>query len=160
MKRKIIFLAFGFIFLACWRPCCAETISSTELINNARQYDGKPVVYSGEVIGDIMRRGGFVWINVNDGPNAIGIWAAGDLAKEIARTGNYKTLGDTVEVEGVFHRSCLEHGGDLDIHASSLRKVKSGAVVEEKINPAKKKLAAVLLGVLCLLLILMRLRRR
>ncbi|MFA5156475.1 MAG: DNA-binding protein [Candidatus Omnitrophota bacterium] len=157
---KKVFLIFNFIICACSLPCYADAVSSTELINNAKQYDGQTVVYSGEVIGDVMQRGEFVWINVNDGSSAIGIWVAKDLAKDIVYTGNYKFLGDTVEIEGVFHRSCPEHGGDLDIHADSLRKVKAGTAVEEKINPAKKKLAIVLSGVLCLLLILMRLKRR
>jgi len=138
----------------------AQPVSSSELINNTKQYDGKTVVYCGEVIGDVMARGEFVWINVNDGVNAIGIWAAKDLAKDIFYTGSYKSRGDIIEVEGIFHRACPEHGGDFDIHADSLRKIKDGKAVAEKINPAKKTAAAILLGVLCLVLILVRLRRR
>lgn len=97
--------------------CYAPPLSSTELINNAKEYDGKSVVYTGEVIGDVMVRGDFVWVNLNDGENAIGIWLDKETAKEIQFTGSYRAKGDRLEVTGVFHRACIQHGGDLDIHA-------------------------------------------
>ncbi len=134
-----------------------EAVSSSELINNAMQYDNKKVIYRGEVIGDIMVRGGFAWVNVNDGVNAIGIWLDKDLVKDIIYTGSYKSIGDTVEVKGVFHRACLEHGGDLDIHIEELRKINSGMVIEENIDIAKRRIAFVLLIVLCIALVLSQL---
>ena len=83
MQNFTFFLAllpFYFLLLPC---CYSQPLSSTELINNAKSYDGKTVVYEGEVIGDIMVRGAFAWINVNDGKNAIGIWLEKDLSKDI-----------------------------------------------------------------------------
>ncbi|MDP2911221.1 MAG: DNA-binding protein [Candidatus Omnitrophota bacterium] len=161
MMRKIIFifLIIGFSLSVFCFLCYAEDISSAELINNARQYDGKVVIYKGEVIGDIMMRKEFVWINVNDGVNAIGIWSNKDLARDIVYTGNYKSRGDIVEVKGVFHRACLEHGGDLDIHIDELRKINSGMVIRERPAAAKIKQAFVLLGMLGLALILRRLKK-
>jgi len=131
--------------------CHAETISSPELINNAKQYDGKEITYSGEVIGDVMVRGKFAWINVSDAKNAIGIWLPQDLTKGIYNTGSYKTKGDMVEVKGKFNRACIEHGGDLDIHASSLQIVQKGEKVEEIISPRKIKVAIAFL-IICLTL--------
>jgi len=154
--RWTILLISGFWFLV--TNCFAAPISSKELIQNAREYDGKTVVYKGEVIGDIMTRKGFVWINVNDGVNAIGIWSKKDLAKDILYTGGYKSRGDTVEVKGIFHRACLEHGGDLDIHIEELNKINSGMVIGEKINIIKRNSAFVLLGVLGLAMILSQLK--
>ena len=136
----------------------AQSISSTELINNAKEYDGKTVVYEGEVIGDIMVRGEFAWINVNDGQNAIGIWLDKNLPADILYTGSYKFKGDWVEVTGVFQRACLEHGGDLDIHAQTIRKIRQGRQILERLNTSKRNLGLVLLGVLCLVWILRRLK--
>lgn len=123
----------------------AGVLSSKELIDQAKQYDNQKVVYSGEVIGDVMRRGKNAWINVNDGIAAVGIWADQTGVKNITVTGSYKAQGDTIEIEGVFHRACLEHGGDLDIHAETIRTITPGQIIFEPIDVKKKK-AAVFLG--------------
>ncbi len=138
--------------------CYAPPLSSTELINNAKEYDGKSVVYTGEVIGDVMVRGDFVWVNLNDGENAIGIWLDKETAKEIQFTGSYRAKGDRLEVTGVFHRACIQHGGDLDIHAQGIRKMTPGQPVERELNPGKRNIAFILLGMLCLVLIFVRRR--
>ncbi len=142
-------LGIGFCILFviwCWEfgtysNAYAQVVSSAELINKSRDYDGKTVVYQGEVIGDVMARGGFAWINLNDASNAIGVWIKKDLTRKIAYTGAYKTSGDVVEVTGVFHRSCLAHGGDLDIHAQSLRQIEGGNNLPEKLSPRRVKIA-------------------
>ena len=138
----------------------AQSVSSTELIKDAKQYDDKLVVYAGEVIGDVMPRGGNAWVNINDGNNALGIWMSASLAKEINYKGNYKSLGDSLEITGVFHRSCLEHGGDLDIHAQSLRKLASGRMVNQRLNSGKRNLSLVLLGALLIIWILTLFRKK
>ncbi len=148
-RNDVLFLIIGFLFFAfCFLCYAEETVSSAELINNAKQYDGKVVIYKGEVIGDIMMRKEFVWINVNDGVNAIGIWSKKDLAKDILYIGCYKSRGDIVEVKGIFHRACLEHGGDLDIHIEELRKISSGMVIKEKPDIIKRNAVFILLAVL------------
>jgi hypothetical protein len=119
----------------------SQTISSTELINKAKDYDGQAVVFQGEVIGEVMARGEYAWVNLNDGKNALGIWIKKDLAVSIANLGSYKVSGDIVEVSGVFHRSCLTHGGDLDIHAESLSLVKSGNRVKHHLSGRRLNIA-------------------
>jgi hypothetical protein len=138
----------------------AEAVSSTELINNAKQYDGKTVTYIGEVIGDIMIRGEYAWINVNDGKNAIGIWIDKELAQGISYTGSYKSKGDWIEVTGIFHRACQEHGGDLDIHAQDMRKLSQGRKIKEGINPVNKVLFFTLSGILVVIWISKLLKRK
>ena len=134
--------------------CLAQSVSSNELINNAKQYDGKIVTYEGEAIGDIMNRANFAWVNINDGNNAIGIWISGPLAKSINYTGSYKSKGDRIEITGVFHRACPEHGGDLDIHAQAIRKTGTGRIIPEELNIGKRHFAVILLGVLGIIWIL------
>lgn len=156
-SRTGILLFFCFLVLSFFSfsvSSSAQTLSSTELINDAKQYDGKLVVYTGEVIGDVMLRGEFAWVNINDGDNALGVWMDASLAREIKFTGNYKSRGDSLEISGIFHRICLEHGGDMDIHAKSLRKIASGRLVNEKLNLDKRNLSIVLLGALLIIWIL------
>jgi hypothetical protein len=109
--KKTIFAAS---FLVCFFVAAysfAETLSSAELIENSKKYDGKTVTYIGEVIGDIMRRGNFSWVNISDGENAIGVWMSADMAKTIKFTGNYKSKGDKLKVTGIFNRACIQHEG-------------------------------------------------
>ena len=102
-------------------------VSIYDLIENAKEYDGKEVVLEGEVIGDILNRGEYVWVNISDGNNsAIGIYMSKELSSVIQTAGNYKTSGDRIRVVGTFQRACKDHGGDLDIHASSVELVSQG----------------------------------
>ncbi len=114
--------------------CYAQSISSMELINNAKKYNGNTVVYKGEVIGDIMVRGEYAWINVNDRKNAIGIWVKKESIKNIFYVGSYNVTGDSVEIAGKFNQACIEHGGDLDIHAQSINKISSGSKIPHFVN--------------------------
>ncbi len=163
-RAKITLLAILFslftVHCSLSTECFAQTVSSTELINNAKQFDGKIVTYYGEVIGDIMKRGNFAWINVNDGTNAIGIWIEASLTKDIVYTGSFKSKGDLVEITGIFNRSCPEHGGDLDIHAEAITRIKSGEFAREKLDINKRNLAGILFIVLGLTWILARLKTR
>src|SRR4030042_6640936 len=150
----------GLFFLVLYAICCtlyatcyAQPMSSTELINDAREYDGKTVVYAGEVIGDVMVRGDFAWVNLNDGENTIGVWLNKELAREIQFTGSYHTKGDQLEITGVFQRSCIQHGGDMDIHAQSMRKISPGRPINEQLVTGKRNFALILLLILCLVLI-------
>jgi len=149
--KKLIFLVLFLVIFAAAFNCYAQPISSAELINNARLYDGKIVSYEGEVIGDIMKRGDYAWININDGQNAIGVWINSALIKDISFTGSYKSVGDGIEVTGVFRRACPEHGGDLDIHAQAIRKTGAGRHLQERLNLDKRNQIFIFLGVIVLI---------
>jgi hypothetical protein len=106
-----------------------------------------------------MVRGQYAWINVQDGANALGIWAGKDAIKDIGYTGSYKSKGDWVEVTGIFNRACPEHGGDLDIHAQAIKKIRPGRNTIERINPEKKNQVLILLGALVLVWIITLFKR-
>ncbi len=166
MKRllSVKFLMFNVVFFCMLQfvhyQVFAQPVSSADLINDAKEYDGKIVTFEGEVIGDVMMRRDFAWVNLNDGNNAIGIWMPKDLTLQIEYTGSYKSIGDCLEVSGVFHRACPEHGGDLDIHAMSIRKTASGRIVKENVSQNKKNHVFILLGVLGLVWILTLLKHK
>jgi hypothetical protein len=136
--------------------CYAQNSASLDLLNNAKQYDGKTVNYKGEVIGDVMIRGDYAWLHVNDGFIAIGIWAPKTMIQDIGYIGDYHKKGDIVEVTGAFHRSCPEHGGDLDIHASEIKKITSGSLVIQPISRRKVYIGAYSLMLVLLFLALKR----
>jgi hypothetical protein len=153
MMKKVVILIFF-----CESICYAQ-ISSTELINNAKEYDGKSVVYVGEAVGDVMVRGDFAWVNINDGENAIGVWISKELAVEIKFTGSYHSKGDRLEITGVFQRNCIQHGGDMDIHAQGVRKISPGWAVGEELDTTKRNYVFILIVVLCLVFIFVRRRK-
>ncbi|MDO8489298.1 MAG: DNA-binding protein [Candidatus Omnitrophota bacterium] len=157
---RLASVSLFFILAFSLQVAFSQSLSSNELIMHAKQYDGKIITYSGEVIGDVMRRGEFAWVNINDGDNAVGIWIDTALTKEINFTGAYKSRGDTLEITGIFHRACLEHGGDLDIHAQTLHKIASGEIIKQKFNFNKAVLSFILFGVLFLIWILSLFRRK
>lgn len=153
-KNFKLILIILFLIFSSLRVAFSQSLSSSELIKNAKEYNDKLIVYSGEVIGDVMPRGEFSWVNLNDGENALGVWMSSAVAKEIKFTGNYKSRGDSLEITGIFHRACLEHGGDLDLHAQSLRKIGNGRIIKEKLNFDKVRLILILLGAVLLVWIL------
>ena len=148
MKNIIfVFLLTVFVLAA---PAARE-YSSGQLLNLPREYANIPVLYQGEVIGDIMARGENVWFNVSDGGNAIGIFAPRELAAEIQTAGKYRQIGDTVKIWGEFNRACAEHGGETDIHAVRIEKIAKGYALPQPLSKFKIILSVILaLGVLIL----------
>ena len=128
MKKSLFILIAGLMLVSTTFVHASDSkVSIYDLIENAKEYDGKEVVLEGEVIGDILDRGEYVWVNISDGNNsAIGIYMSKELSSVIQTTGNYKTSGDRIRVVGTFQRACKDHGGDLDIHASSVELVSQG----------------------------------
>ncbi len=109
-------------------------VSSTDLVEKARELDGQTVEFAGEVIGEAMLRGDHAWLNVSDGANAIGLWVPSSLARKAKWFGSYRNTGDRVSVIGVFHRACPEHGGDMDIHVTDLTLVATGSATRHLVR--------------------------
>jgi hypothetical protein len=156
--KSSIFIVMSCVgLLLCSSDCYARVSSSLDLLNNAKQYDNKTVTYKGEVIGDVMIRGDHAWLHVNDGAMAIGVWAPKTLIPIIRYSGNYQIRGDAVEVSGMFHRSCPEHGGDLDIHVSGIRQITAGSPVMRPISKKKVRAGAYSLMLVMLFIALQKL---
>jgi hypothetical protein len=146
----------------CWfqSVCFGQAVTSTDLIGRAKALDGQAVTYAGEVIGDVMKRPGGAWVNVNDGGNAIGVWMPSDMSAGISNTGDFKHAGDQIEISGILNRACGQHGGDLDIHAQSMQVLRAGGPVPCSIDKAKKDWAIKLLGAVAIIWILSLLKMR
>ncbi|MEG0753777.1 MAG: hypothetical protein RR461_08100 [Angelakisella sp.] len=159
MRQKIIGLACLLIMLLTVPAQASEVaVSSTELIDRAKEYDGQTVVYSGEAVGNILQRGDFAWVALFDGQNAIGCYAPAADTAAIRFCGRYGIRGDTVSLTGVFHRACAEHGGDMDIHSLTFQVTEVGHSLKTEI-PAVLAYAAGTLFLLALALIFLVIRK-
>jgi hypothetical protein len=136
-------------------------VNSASLVENANAWNGRVITFKGEVIGEAMVRGKMVWIHLNDdaymwknieeeakldGYNSgHAVWISTDLAMGIRFFGDFKHEGDVVKIVGMFHAACPQHGGDMDIHASTLEIVRVGHPVHHVFNTSRAITAAVLL---------------
>ncbi|MFH1576537.1 MAG: hypothetical protein ABID35_03250, partial [Candidatus Margulisiibacteriota bacterium] len=60
IKMPKLDIGIWLLYLGNWS--FASTVSGNELVENAKQYNGKLIEYEGEVIGDIMKRGDHAWL--------------------------------------------------------------------------------------------------
>jgi hypothetical protein len=142
-------------------------VNSATLVENANQWNGRIVIFKGEAIGECMVRRNMAWLHLNDdaymeknieegavlgGYNSgHAVWVSAELAKKINFYGDFKHDGDIVRVTGAFHATCREHGGDMDIHASSLEVVRPGHPVPHVVNLQRGMIAVLLFVVAALL---------
>lgn len=139
----------------------AERVTTRQLIIYADKFNSKDVILQGEVIGDIMRRGDFVWFNLQDDFNVMGIWASQNIVGEITTLGDYRHKGDTVEVKGKFLKADPELKGELCVRAQKINVVRQGYKIFYIINPLKVQIAlALMLAVLALGLLKFSMRKR
>jgi hypothetical protein len=138
----------------------SPVISINQLISESHDFDKKTVMIEAEVILEVLERGDHAWINVNDGSNAIGVYLPIEMTEEIKVFGDYNHRGDIVSITGVFSRNCDEHGGEIDIHATSLKIVERGFVVTNEIPMWKWIVTMFGVSLSSLLLISRRRRKR
>jgi hypothetical protein len=65
------------------------------------------------------------------------VWLPAELAEQIGIFGDYKHEGDIVRVDGTFNAACAQHGGDMDIHATTLEMVTPGRDALDPVKPWK-----------------------
>ncbi|HYG56564.1 MAG TPA: hypothetical protein VD902_00650, partial [Symbiobacteriaceae bacterium] len=63
MMRSMVLLV-SLLFMLYATPALAAGVTVSDLVEQAKAYDGKQVTLQGEVIGDVMRRGEYGWINI------------------------------------------------------------------------------------------------
>lgn len=135
MVQKIVMILGLFILLAL--PTQATTVKINDLVENAKTYDGQTITIQAEAIGEVLERGENAWINVNDKSNAIGVYIPISEAKKITFFGDYAHTGDTLLITGIMHNACVEHGGELDIHAETITIVKAGSATPHPVKLIK-----------------------
>ena len=161
MIKHLKFIACSWIFLLIFSCFAfAQSIKIIDLVEGGRGYDGKEISVEGEVIGHLMKRGDFVWFNIDDQTASIGIWADFDLAAKIKYLGRHAVRGDRVRIDGKFHSHCPMHGGDTDIHAHRIVIVKRGAPQILTYDNKKVNILIFIAGALLCLYIIKILKRQ
>ncbi len=139
--KSIVAIFLNILLLVFTENPALAGVSSVDLIEKGKEYNGKEILFEGEAIRESMVRGKYAWLNVSDGDNTIGVWVKSRLIRDIDKFGSYHVKGDQLQVKGVFYRSCPEHGGDMDIHADSLLVIKEGYQVSHTIEIKRLVLA-------------------
>jgi hypothetical protein len=125
------------------QPAALARVSSNSLFDCPETYDGRDVIYRGEVVGALLERDAGVWTQLNDdvyaellgplpahrdyrGGNAgVGVLLPRTSAGLIAFVGGPQTRGDVLEVRGTFHR--VDPTGEVAvIHATAAELVANG----------------------------------
>jgi len=112
-------------------------VSVAQLIASTKEYDGKALTIQGEVIGDLMKRGDHAWVNILGDGVAIGVWMTEKEASLIHEVGRYGSAGDVLQVSGIFHRACPDHGGETDIHATTVQVLRRGSKNAVRMRPGR-----------------------
>jgi hypothetical protein len=128
-------------------------LSTTELVENSYKWDGKTVSFKGEVLQLMVRKDG-TWMNLSDGNNtAMGVFVPKGVAMPaISHAEDYRTVGDVVLITGVFHRTCVQHEGETDIHAVSATVLTPGSTKTNPIHLDRVVWLIVLAGLLGLVM--------
>jgi hypothetical protein len=128
----------------------APLLSTNDLVENSYAWDGKTVSFKGEVLQDLMARKDGTWMNLSDGNNvAMGVFVPKDVVMPVIdHTESYRTIGDVVLITGVFHRTCVQHEGETDIHATSVTVVTPGSTRANPIQLDRVVWFLVLVGLL------------
>jgi len=159
-RAKRVLPSLGLLFFAFTlnTAYAGDVVSSAVLIEDAKTFDKKEITYRGEAVTAIIKRGAFSWVNLNDGANAIGVWAKASELNVIKHLGSYNRKGDIVEVEGIFNRACKMHNGELDIHAHSVKVIKPGYIILERVDTGKLKATVALFLLVILITVIFRRR--
>lgn len=127
-------------------------LEPAELVLRATELDGRLVTLQGEAIGDILHAGpDDVWVNLGADGVGVGVFVDGILADRISSLGDYRRSGDIAMVQGRFNAACDRHGGDLDLHATSLVILESGQPTVHAVDYWRGIAGAALLGMALLL---------
>lgn len=139
-------------------------VRSAQLYNCPRAFDNFNVTYTGEVIGELIRRRGGVWAQVNDdayalrdGPllghrrmtgfnQGIAVWFPDGTHEQLELIGRHRVRGDVVEIVGRFLRADPRDGGGMTIRAEAVRVVAPGVELDDPLYVGQL-VVAVLLGV-------------
>ncbi len=149
MEKKLIFIIGICLSILMWgypiqgHAQSLKSVTLNQLIEESGKYDGEAVIVNGEALVEIMERGNDAWVNINDGTNAMGIFMPLEEAKKIKLFGEYHTLGDKIEIEAVFNRSCKIHGGDMELHFIKYKNITPG---QDRVTQINKQNLALAIG--------------
>lgn len=155
-----------------------DRLSSDQVYACPGAWDGKPVTYAGEAVGDLLRRDGGAWVQVNDdayaletGPllghrersgvnTGLAVWLPDGLHERLDGLGRPDQRGTVVLLEGVIHRADPDDGGGTTLRATSLEVLAPATAVSEPLHVAQLITAIVLSALAAAALLYARATRR
>jgi hypothetical protein len=153
-------------------------ISSLQVYACPSAFDGKRVRFVGEAIGEILRRDGGAWLQVNDddyalqyGPigrhleqagfnTGLSVWLPDGLHERIEGVGRPEVRGDVLALEGVLLRADPDDGGGITLRADRMEIVAPTVEVPEVLHTVQAGVAVVLAVVALLALVWSRTARQ
>ena len=149
---KIIFL-----LLIITTPIYAESLST--IVTKAEEFDGKEVEVEGEVLEKLI----FAkenWINIFTAEEKIGLFFDKQIVMpEIKYRTGYNQKGDKIKVKGIFRKNFAKADGEMCIEVISAEKVEEGFKIKEKVNPAKRDTAKILIVINLIMFLLFLIKR-
>jgi hypothetical protein len=127
-------------------------ITSAMVFACPRLFDRRPVVYVGEIVGDVLVRDGGAWVQVNDdayalevGPfgahreqrgfsSGLAVWLPDGLHEQLGAPGRHGRRGDVVLVRGILRRADPADGGGITVRATELEVLAAAVEVEEPLH--------------------------
>lgn len=153
-------------------------ITSAMVFACPRLFDGRAVVYIGEVIGDVLVRDGGAWVQVNDddyalevGPfgahrdqrgfnSGLAVWLPDGLHEQLGAPGRHGRRGDVISVSGVLRRADPADGGGITVRAAELEILAPAVTTEEPIHRDLALVATLAAAVALATTVWARVRRR
>jgi len=124
-------------------PLTPGAMTPADAVELGLAQDGVEIVLQGEAIGEALAApGGKRWVNLLGDAVAIGVVVDAKGAAEVTRFGEYRQRGATLLVRGRLNSACDDHGGDLDVHATSVRIIDAGHTSPHVVHPNKLLFAA------------------
>lgn len=136
-------------------------VTSTEVVACPQAFDGQVVLYTGEVVGDVLRRTGGAWALVNDdayaletgplsaghgrfaGPNTgLSVWLPDPLPDRLGPPGRADRRGDVVRLRGVVRRADPADGGGLTLRALDVTIVARSVAIDRPVSTRRVAVAA------------------
>lgn len=137
-------------------------ITSTQLYDCPRSYDGRVVQFTGEVVGGLLERRDGIWAQLNDdaygtspaGPlpahrdfrgsnTGVGVLLPPGADRSVHWIGGPGRRGDVLEVAGRFHRTDRATGEVAIIRADEVRVVERGSATEGGDAPRRPVVASI-----------------
>ena len=139
-----------------------QPVKASDLLECPQLYDGQEVVYEGEVVRAVLRRGDRAWVQVNDdayaldlgplpehrtavgGNSGIPVSIPAASADQLRHLGNHHQQGDVIRVSGIFHRADPADGGGPTIQATTMAIQRPGHGFVSDVSGARAAVALVL----------------
>jgi hypothetical protein len=153
-------------------------VASEQVYRCPAAWDGADVTYVGEAVGEVLRRDGGAWVQINDDPYAlesgplvghrelagsnsgVSVWLPDGLHERIEEVGRPAQRGDVVLLRGRLLRADPDDGGGITIRAEELEVVAPSTGVEEPLHVAQLVVAVLLVAIALSALLWARRRRQ